>query len=212
MKEKESQVVIISRKGRRNKIQKRPMKKKYLLYAIAPFLTSVIIGAGVYAASNTVGMNNPMSNLVTAIAQKFNLNPSDVQQVFNKQKAQMEAQCQQQRIQMEVKMQQQFTDRINQAVTDGKLNQEQADKILVKKAELEAQKANLQNQGKDESRTVLKEQMDSLKQWAADNNIPQEYIPFTGFGMKGIRGGAGMRFGKWTSGKPCGKTTDSTVQ
>jgi len=170
------------------------MKKKYLIYAILPVIVFATIGT-VYATSNTGGTNNPMANLVTAIAQRFNLNPSDVQQVFDEQKAQMSAQRQEQRTQMEAQQQQQFADRINQAVTDGKLTQDQADKILAKKAELEAQKLSLQK-NKNENRAVMKEQMDSLKQWATDNNIPQEYLPFGGFGMSRGHGGPGGLIGR----------------
>lgn len=169
------------------------MKKKYLIYTVLPIMAFAIMGA-VYANSSTTGFDNPMSKLVTAIAQRFNLNVSDVQQVFDEQKAQMDAQREEQRTQMEAQREQIFTGRINQAVTDGKLTQDQAAKILAKKAELEAQKTSLEGKTKEERRTAMttmKEQMDSLKQWATDNNIPQEYLPFLGFGMGRGHGGPG---------------------
>jgi len=172
------------------------MKKKIVVYSLLSALGLAALGIGaVYATANTNGTGNPMSNLVNAIAQKFNLNVSDVQQVFDEQKAQMNTQREQQRAQMEAKNQQAFTDRINKAVTDGKLTQDQANKILAKKAELEAQKINSQNGNKDENRAVMKEQMDSLKQWATDNNIPPEYFPFGGFGMGSGRMGGMRGFG-----------------
>lgn len=170
------------------------MKKKYLIYAIMPVIVFATIGT-VYATSNTSGTNNPMANLVTAIAQRFNLNVSDVQQVFDEQKTQMDAQRTEQRTQMEAQRKQEFTDRINQAVTEGKLTQEQADKILAKKAELETQRTNLEGKTQEECRTAMKEQMDSLKQWATDNNIPQGYLPFGGFGMGRGYGGPGKLSG-----------------
>ena len=148
------------------------MNKKYLLYVILPVVAVATAGAiaiGSVSAASITGTSNPMSNLVNAIAAKFNLNPADVQQVFNDQ-----------RTQMQVKMQQKQTDRISQAVTDGKLTQDQANKIIAKKAELEVQaatfKASLQGKTKAEIQAAMKTQMDSLKQWATDNNIPLQYL------------------------------------
>lgn len=167
------------------------MKKKYLIYVIMPLMAFAVMGV-VYANSSATGIANPMSNLVTAIAQRFNLNVSDVQQVFDEQRAKMEAQ-----------REQTFTDRINQAVTDGKLTQDQADKILAKKAELEAQRTSLEGKTEEERRTAMKGQTDALKQWVIDNNIPQEYLPFLGFGMgRGHGGPGGPGFGRPAFGQP----------
>lgn len=140
-------------------------------------------GAGVsYAASATISeQGNPMSSLVTAIAQKFNLNTADVQQVFDEQRAQMQ-----------VQRQQMFSDRLAQAVTDGKLTQDQADKITAKMTELQAQreadKSTFDSLTQAERQTKMQEQMTALKQWATDNNIPTEFMLLghgpSGHGMK----------------------------
>lgn len=129
---------------------------------------------------------NPMSNLVNAIAAKFNLNASDVQQVFDDQQKQEEA-----------NREQMFTDRLNQAVTDGKLTQDQANKITAKKQELESQreanKASFDSQTDAQRKAAMEQQMADLKQWATDNNIPQEFMPFAGGfgGFGGHHGGFG---------------------
>lgn len=167
------------------------MKNKYLLYIATSVVALAAVGAiaiGTVSAATATG-NNPMTNLVNAIAQKFNLNPSDVQQVFNDQKAQMQTQ-----------MQQKSTDRINQAVTDGKLTQDQANKILAKETELKSQQASfqasLQGKSKADIQAAMKAQMDSLKQWATDNNIPMQYLRFGGFeGFRFGRGHRGLGFG-----------------
>ena len=152
------------------------MSRKYFLYIVAPAIAVVAVGAiamSSVSAASVAGNTNSVSNLVNALAQKFNLNPADVQQVFNDNQAQMKAQ-----------MQQKETDRINQAVTDGKLNQDQANKIIAKKAELETQqatfKASLEGKTKAEIQAAMKIQMDSLKQWATDNNIPMQYLMMFG--------------------------------
>ncbi len=161
-------------------------KTSTMLAAVAITLGLAAGSVGVaYAASNNQ-TNNPMNNLVSAIATKFNLNQADVQQVFDEQHSQMEAQ-----------FQQGYKDRLTQAVTDGKLTQEQADKITAKAQELktqrEASKDAFQNKTETERRAFMKEQMDSLKQWATDNNIPMEYMN-PGFGH-GHRDGPGRGFG-----------------
>jgi hypothetical protein len=121
-----------------------------------------------------------MSDLVSAIASKFNLNVSDVQAVFDAQKTKMQAQ-----------RQQSFTDRINAAVTAGKLTQAQATAILSKKAELDTFQTSLQGKTAQERETAMQNLGISLKQWATDNNIPAGYIFFGGMEGGKMFGGRG---------------------
>lgn len=162
-------------KNKRNKI--------FAAAAIAIGLAAGGIGAA-NAASNS-SATNPMSNLVNAIAQKFNLNTSDVQAVFDQQKAQIEAQ-----------MQQAFTNRINAAVTAGKLTQAQADLIIAKQAELKANEATFESMTPADRQAAMKTQMDSLKTWATTHNIPEAYLPLGGRGMGRGPGGRGNGFGR----------------
>ncbi len=163
------------------------------LAAAAIAIGGAALGAGVIRAQAADTQTNPISNLVNAIAQKFNLNTQDVQKVFDEQHQQMEQQHQQQ-----------FTDRINQAVKDGKLTQEQADKIISKMQELDAQreadKTAMQNKTETERRDYIKQQMDNLQKWATDNNIPSGYLSFGGRGHvpgmgKGMHSEGGMMGG-----------------
>lgn len=125
---------------------------------------------------------NSFNSLVKAIASKFNLSESDVQQVFDDQRDLMEAE----RKELEA-------NRLRQAVSDGKLTQDQADKIIAKRAELETQreanKVNFDSMTKIERRAAMEAKRAALKQWAIDNNIPQQYIDFDGgHGPGGHRG------------------------
>jgi hypothetical protein len=142
-----------------------------LAIPIAAFVAGLVIAGSVAAQAATTtgatGTHNPMSNIVNALAQKFNLNVSDVQQVFDDQHMQMEAEHSQM-----------LADRLNQAVKDGKLTQDQADKITAKQKELEGQ-----------PKSAIQKRMADLKQWATDNGIPQEFMPFGMFG--GHHGGFG---------------------
>lgn len=141
----------------------------------------VAIG-GVVLADSSLNQTNPMDNLVNAIAKKFNLNVSDVQAVFDEQRTAMQSEHKEE---MQTKMQEKFTEKIKQAVADGKLTQAQADLIIAKKAELCVQQENLQGKTKEEILTVQKTQRDALKQWAEDNNISLEYFAFGRMGFKG---------------------------
>ncbi|MDD2732258.1 MAG: hypothetical protein PHI53_03645 [Candidatus Pacebacteria bacterium] len=161
------------------------MKKKYF-YLILSLAAFAVIGSVSAASSNYGPSASHMDNLINAVAEKFNLNKSDVQVVFNQV-------FEEQRTKMKERQEQIFTERINQAVIDGKLTQEQADKITAKRAELEAQREDFKDMTGEELKTAMKEQADSLKQWASDNNIPQGYLMFGGFrkgncGMMGFKG------------------------
>ncbi len=166
-------------------------------------VTSALALAGItaaYAADTTVRIH-PMDNLVQAISEKFNLNKDDVQQVFDDQKAVMETE-----------RKQADADRLSQAVTDGELTQAQSDAITAKQAELEAERASitppdpaeleaLTDEEREAKHEAMKAEMDAkreeLTQWAADNEIPKEYVQFAGGhggpgGHGEERGGHGM--------------------
>ena len=128
--------------------------------------------ATIHAQTTTTG-NNPFSNLVTAISSKFNLNQSDVQNVVDQVMADSRAK-------MEANKQQEFADRLAQAVKDAKLTQAQADLIAAKAKEVHTFMDSLKDKTVAERQTAMKTEMDSLKQWATENNIPQQFLMFAG--------------------------------
>lgn len=142
-----------------------------LLIAGAVILGLAGTGAGVIHAANTATGSGHMTGLVSALAQKFNLNQADVQQVVEQHHQDMMVQHHQE-------MTQRLTERLVQAVKDGKLTQEQSDKILAKHQELEALHESLKGKTPEEMKTAMKAQMESLQQWATDNNIPKEFMFF----------------------------------
>lgn len=189
------------------------MKRAPVLTALA--ITTMLAGAGIgvsYAAT-TADTSGPMNNLVTAIASKFNLDQSEVQQVFDDtMKSQRDA--------MKAEQQQAAADRLAQAVTDGKLTQEQSDKITAKQAELEAERESITPPDRaemsnlsDEERQAKHEEMkatmdakqDELKQWAEENDVPEEYLHVEVGGKHGPGGrneGKGERGGYMDIEKP----------
>ncbi len=139
------------------------------------------------SANSTSGQVNLIDKLVT----KFNLSRADVQQVFDEDRAAHEADRQ-----VEMKA------RLDQAVKDGKLTQDQEDKLIAKQQEMKAYMETLKDKTEDERRTAMKAKMDEFKQWITDNNIPSEY------GMFG-RGHGGHR-GPDMGPPPSGTTSQST--
>ena len=146
------------------------MKKSLITAGIigsvaATGLTGVAIAN---AETSTQKNTNPMSSLVNAIASKFNLNASDVQSVFDEQRAKMDEEREQ-----EVK------DEVAQLITDGKLTQEQADKINAKRADLKAERETQRTA--DQSQTEVERQADREKRkteldtWLKDNSIDAQY-------------------------------------
>lgn len=194
------------------------MQKKNLFYILAAVLVFTAVGGVAVYASTTSGSSN-MSSLVNAIAQKFNLNPSDVQAVFDQQKTQMQAQMKDKMAQNQAQAKQKFTDTINQGVTDGKITQAQADLIIAKKAELDAQKPTFDATKQTGSQTPktkaemqadmtarqaqMKAQQDALTKWASDNSIPADYLKLLQFGGGRMGpGGRGSGFPGHNGGKP----------
>lgn len=146
------------------------------------------MGVGVlYAAEGTPATQNPMSGLVTAIAQKFNLNAADVQKVFEEQHQAMKAQHQAK-----------AKENLDQAVKDGKLTQAQEDAIVAKRVEMKTTMEGLKDKTEAERKTAMDANRDSLKQWATQNNIPEEYLR-PGHGRPG--GGPGGRPGMGQGGQ-----------
>ncbi len=125
--------------------------------------------------------SNPMSSLINAIAQKFNLNASDVQKIFEEQRTQMETQ-------RDSEHTARAAERLTQAVSEGKLTQAQANLLKAKQAEMKAFHESLKGKTHEECKAAMDAKLAELKTWATANNIPQEYIQFGPMGG-GPRGG-----------------------
>lgn len=118
------------------------------------------------------------SSLVSAIAKKFNLKESDVQSVIDEQRSQKAAE-----------REKSVKDQITQLVTDGKLTQEQADKINAKRTELqkerEANRTANQNLTDAERKAKMDERKAAIDKWLKDNGIDTTYKYLLGGGNHG---------------------------
>lgn len=147
------------------------MKKRLLVGASAAIIgITSVAGLGMASAETN---SNGQTSLIDKIAQKFNLNKDEVKAVFEADRSERHAE-------MEAKAKEHLT----QAVKDGKLTQEQADKITAKRAEMKAFRESLEGKTDEERKTAMEANREELKKWAADNDIPMKYVhgPHIGHG------------------------------
>lgn len=155
------------------------MKTKILLPAIALVVTSVA-AFGTMSTFAQSSVQDPHASIIQKLVHKFNLNEDEVKAVFEEE-----------RVAMQTKMQAQFEEKLNQAVTDGKLTEEQKKLILAKHEELKQQRETMMKEMKnltdEERRAKMEEHRASLEAWAEENDIDMEYLMFK---VK-IKGGPG---------------------
>jgi hypothetical protein len=174
-----------------SKETKHTSKKRKMIAATA-FLLGVFAlsgGALTYAETNAPLESDSRNTLVTAIAQKFNLTPSDVQAVVDQV---MTAE----HTQMQANHQELLANRIKKAVTDGTLTQAKADLIIAKQKEIQTDQENLKGKTQVERQTARIAQQALLKQWAVDNAIPAQFTFGAGMGGHKEMHGARHQFQK----------------
>jgi hypothetical protein len=140
--------------------------------AVAGVGIASLTGLGVAsAATSTSSSDDPKSSLVDKLVSKFNLDKGEVEAVFEEERTDREA-----------KAKQHMEERLSQAVSDGKLTEDQKQKILAKWEEMHANMKSHADKLKDmtpEERRDFKEQhAGDLKTWAEENGIPEEYQHF----------------------------------
>ncbi|MBC7746624.1 hypothetical protein H7Y40_01425 [Pedobacter sp.] len=150
-----------------------------------------IITAGIISAIGLTGAAGVMSvsaatdtsstgasSLVTKIAEKFNLKTTDVQAVFDENKTTRQAE-----------RETQAAEKIVQAVTDGTITQDQADKLTAKRAELKTARdsEDFSSMTNDERHTAMEANRTALDTWATENGISLDDLGL----MMGGRGGDG---------------------
>lgn len=162
------------------------MNKKTILTAAAVS----VLGAGILTAStafaqteSTATTQDPMNSLVQKIADKFNLNKTEVQAVFDEVHDERHA-----------AMKADMEEKLSQYVTDGKITEAQKQLILQKHKEMQSErKANkdeFKNLSSDERKTQMDAKRTELETWAKENGIDLQYVmPHGGKGVFMIRHG-----------------------
>lgn len=161
---------------------------------ISMLVFSVILGGIFYGVDQTSAQENGIrDSLIEKLVSKFNLNKDEVTKVFNEER---EAR----RAVNDTERQKRLEEKLNLAVTNGKLTNDQKQLILNKMAELEKERiANREahaNLSFEERKNEMNKHRTELEKWASDNGIDLEYL-MVGFGrgMGGERMGQGKGMG-----------------
>jgi len=164
-------------------------KKTILVGAIVAALGAGAIGVGTTLAAEA-GNRSPefVSGLVSAIAEKFDLDPTAVQEVFDEE-------AQSRRAERQAKRGEIYEQRLAKAVENGKLAQDQADALILKRDETQEYAETLKDMGNQERMDAMKEKVGELKDWADENDIPAEFIRFGPPPHDGRGQGIGRGFG-----------------
>jgi hypothetical protein len=173
------------------------MKKRIVI--ISGIATAGVIGLASVGLVSAQTAGTGQSNLITKIAQKFNLKEADVKSVFDEQRTANQAAHQ-----ADEKAQ------LDQAVKDGKLTQAQEDLIVAKQTEMKTFIDSLSGKTPTERKTAMDTKRVELDKWAADNNIPQQYLRMGGHGH-GMGGRGGKMGGRGNDGDADDAATSTTA-
>lgn len=146
--------------------------KKYLPHLLIALALIVVSGLGInYAQANG---NHRSEIIINRLAEKFNLDKTEVEQVFAKNRAKRQQQ-----------MQARLEENLDQAVEDGKLTEEQKNLLLDKRAEMKDEMKNLSWNERQEKRA---EHRQEIQNWAKENGIDLSAIRNQGMknGQKGF--------------------------
>lgn len=141
---------------------------KPLLIA-ATVATIGVIGVGATTFAHAEETNNSGgSSLVDKLAAKFNLNKDEVKAVFDAEHKVRQAEHAQD-----------AKERLDNAVKDGALTQEQADHIQAVFDEIKALHGDTNpRELSDDIRDQIRDKMDELRSWAEENDIDMRQIGF----------------------------------
>ncbi len=155
-------IINLNIKIMKNKLSN--ISKKSKMIAATAFVLGMVSIGGVACINTTLAAEKPnqMSSLISVIAERFNLNSSEVEAVVNEV-------MQSERFAREAQGKVDQAEKLSQAVTDGKITQAQADLITNKLSELKEANKNL-------TREERQLEQESLKEWATSNNIPMNFL------------------------------------
>ena len=149
--------VLVLNKGPTMKLSKRMM----LPMAAIAMLGAAAVGTTAVSAAT----NGQPGTLAQKLASTFNLDPAKVQSVID-----------QNHNDMEQKHQAAYEERLNQAVTDGKLTAAQKQAILDENAKLKAELDAAKDKTPAERRSAMKSVRQGAKDWAKAQNIDEKWL------------------------------------
>lgn len=160
------------------------MNKKTIaiLAVLGVLLFGLAVGGGVVLAKTT--SSYPL--IVQKIADRFNLQPEEVNEVFEEVRQERHEQ-----------REAFFEERLEAAVEAGEITEEQKEAILEKKAEIQKEveairESDLTPQEKREKMAKLRKE---VRSWAEENDLDSCFYLMRGFGPRFGKGKGGQAFG-----------------
>lgn len=182
--------------------QKISMKfSKRIALAVATLGLTATTVAPVFAATPSNSINgtqsNPRTALIQALAQRFNLNQSDVQSFFDQQEqAQMQAHAAEAQTRLE--------QRLTTLVTSGKITEAQKTALIAKAKEAQAKHEEARKLTSEECKKMMDAYRTELETWLTQQGLDKSYVRDLmgpgGFGGHGGRGGMMGEEGRGTRG------------
>lgn len=155
------------------------MNKKLAIFF--PIFAAVMISGALWSTNQVNAETSDPISIIDRIAEKFNLNRDEVQQVFDEAK-----------IEHQDMMQERLINALNEAVSEGKITSEQKEAILEKHNEImanrEAMMEEMKNMTPEERRFAMQNRGEDLREWAQNQGINLDEImpkPEEGRGPKG---------------------------
>ncbi|MBP9819155.1 hypothetical protein KBC79_00250 [Candidatus Woesebacteria bacterium] len=155
-------------------------------HLIIPVLAVTVAGlAGVAAwgvSQASAQEGSPHSIIVQRVAERFGVSESDVQIVFDEIRKEHQSE-----------MQKKFDEQLSEAVSNGKLTEEQKQLILAKHKEMaaarESERETVRSMSPEDRKQHFESNFNELKEWADSNNIDISFLRFKlGKGGHGGRG------------------------
>jgi hypothetical protein len=157
------------------KSQKSKIKNIFLVSFLALILLCLVGYGTVRAYAGEPGKYPPV---IKKLVERFGLNEEEVKAVFDEERTEHQEQGQAH-----------FEERLNQAVSDGKMTPEQKEAILAKKKEMRNNDEEFKNLSAEERQEKMKVHQEEMKKWAEEQGIDLSLLPM--FLGKGPRGGFG---------------------
>lgn len=162
--------------------------KKIVISTVVLGVLSLVAVLGVHSVG--AYENGPYSNIVQKLVGRFNLNADEVQQVFDEAREERREEMQARFGERGEKMRVGFEERLNQAVSEGKITEEQKQALLAKKVETQTNFEELKDLSFEERKENMEARRQEVQAWAEENGIDLSLVPvFFGGGRRGGHGG-----------------------
>jgi len=143
------------------------MKKYTLVLTILTIAGVLYVSAPASVYADNGGFRE--DGLIQRIMEKFGLNKDAVDQVVNQYRSERHAE-----------MQQKQDENLNQAVSDGKITQDQKTALQEKMKEWHGDKPDFSNMSREERRKEMESHREQMQNWAKDQGIDLQQLNLHG--------------------------------